>query len=106
MIKKTDEFIKEKSGEVANLLKTLGHPNRLLILCLLGERAMSVSELDERITTSGQSQISQFLKRMEREGLVASKRASHHVYYEIKDQRILKLIHFLNDTFCGDCDDK
>lgn len=91
--------IKSKSQEVAALLKTLGHPKRLLILCLLKTEEMSVGQLEEYCEI-GQSQISQFLKRMEYEGLVKHRREANFIYYSIADQRVSKLIIQLENIFC------
>jgi DNA-binding transcriptional ArsR family regulator len=67
------EEMQEKSKEVADMLKTLGHPKRLLILCSLSEGEKSVSEIEEACQAS-QSQVSQFLKRMESERLLTQRR--------------------------------
>lgn len=90
-----------QSKEVAELLKTLAHPNRLLILCLLKDGPMNVKDLQESIKVS-QSQTSQFLKRMEREGLIKGERRAKSVYYSILDEKIYLLINALDDIFCGE----
>lgn len=92
----------EKSQEVAQLLKTLGHPCRLLLLCSLTKGEKTVGELEAEMPETGQSQISQYLKRMELEGLLESRRAGRNVLYRIADSRILELIDFLGKNFCED----
>jgi DNA-binding transcriptional ArsR family regulator len=94
------EEMAEKSMEVASILKTLGHPKRLLILCTLSEGEKSVSDIEE-VCQASQSQVSQFLKRMENEGLLYSQRNGNHIFYSIKDERILKLINNLSNIFCN-----
>lgn len=93
------ENMEVKSAEVAKILKTLGHPKRLLILCALADEEKVVSELEE-VCGAGQSQVSQFLKRMENEGLLASRRDGNFVFYSIKDERIKALIQKLAEIFC------
>jgi len=53
----------------SNLLKTLSHKDRLLILCELKAGEKSVGELGN-ILTLPQSPLSQHLARMRKEGLV------------------------------------
>lgn len=89
----------DKSLEVANILKTLGHPKRLLILCLLKDGPKSVGELEE-LSETGQSQISSFLKRMTYEDLVESTRDGNFIFYSIKDKRVLELIKQLDKIYC------
>lgn len=91
--------MEKKSEEVANLLKTLGHPKRLLILCGLVESEKTVSEL-EKLCGAGQSQVSQFVKRMQNEGFIKSRKEVNFVYYSIRDQRISSLITEIAKIFC------
>ena len=77
--------------EVAALLKTISHPQRLMILCHLSQEELSVSELQSRCLIS-QSQLSQFLSRMTKEGLLTSKREGNFVYYRLSDPKTMKLM--------------
>jgi DNA-binding transcriptional ArsR family regulator len=94
------EAMLERSSEVAGILKTLGHPKRLLLLCSLSDGEKAVGEI-EQICEISQSQVSQFLKRMEGEGLVSSRRDGNFVYYSIKDERVASLINSLANIFCN-----
>ncbi len=94
-----DESMVKKSAEVAKLLKTLGHPKRLLILCALTDGEKTVTELEE-ICGAGQSQVSQFVKRMENEGFLQNRKDGNFVYYSIKDNRIAELIAKLAEIYC------
>lgn len=91
--------LRRQSKEVANLLKQLSHPQRLLILCSLIEGEKSVGEIEQACQAS-QSSVSQFLKGMRLEGLVQSRREGKQVYYKIVDPRILDLIRSLYSIFC------
>lgn len=93
-----DEVI-EKSGAIAAIFKHLSHQKRLLILCSLMEGRKTVGELADFCDT-GQSQTSQFLKRMELEGLLSSERDGTYMYYEIKDERIHQLMKQVKKIFC------
>jgi len=91
--------LKRKSKVVATLLKQLSHPQRLLILCSLAERELSVAEI-ERACGASQSAVSQFLKAMRLEGLVESRRDGKNVFYKISDQRVNELMRSLYSIFC------
>ena len=82
----------------AKLFKTLSNPLRLQIFCILFEKERSVSEL-EQFTTGSQSQISQFLKRMEYENLVKSRREGKFRIYSLADQKVRDLMEALSNIF-------
>ena len=91
--------IEEKCDEVAAFLKSLSHPQRLMIACHLSAGEKTVSELLALCHIS-QSQLSQFLKRMELEGLVDSRREGQYSHYRIKDKRLLQLLNTMQKLFC------
>lgn len=96
---KTTLKLKRRSVDVARLLKQLSHPQRLMILCCLGEGEKSVGEIEQTCGAS-QSSVSQFLKGMRLEGLLQSRRNGKQVFYQIKDSRVLELIQSLYTIFC------
>ena len=96
--KTQDEFI-QKSSDVSEILKTMGHPKRLLILCMLLDGEKSVSEIEQYCKIS-QSQVSNFLKRMMYENLLENRRDGNTIYYKISDPRISELVQQLQDIFC------
>lgn len=85
---------------VAEIFKTLGHWQRLFIICCLCEKEQSVGELQRRLGAR-QSVISQHLNRMRREGIVASRRAGMSVHYRIADPRLPDLIRGMEKIFRG-----
>ena len=93
------EISPEKCRYVAGVLKNLAHPGRLTLLCLLAEKARSVSELTE-LSDSSQSSVSQYLKQMKTQELLTSDRKGQRVLYSIKDPKVLKLISALHDIYC------
>ncbi|GEM_PF-2061622 len=84
---------------VADILKTLSHPGRLMILCVLLDGEKSVSDLEE-LCGIGQSQVSQFLKRMQYEKIVNFRKDGKFVLYSIADDKISKLIDQFSQIFC------
>jgi DNA-binding transcriptional ArsR family regulator len=92
--------LKRKSETVANLLKILSHPQRLIILCSVANGEKTVGEL-ERECGASQSAVSQFLKSMRLEGLIESRRKGQFIYYEIADPQVLELMKALYKIFCS-----
>jgi len=84
---------------VSGILKSLAHPSRLKILCYLVEKERSVNDLTEFCEIS-QSAMSQFLKRMKEEGIVASRRDGNFMYYGISDKKLIKLLQALKEIYC------
>ena len=89
----------DKTKEISQVLKALGHPDRLRLLCLLTEGERTVTQLVDSCGVS-QSQISQFLARMRAEGLVTAKRVGQSVSYRIARPEVKKLIRQLKNIFC------
>jgi len=92
--------LKRQCQTVSALLKVLSHPQRLMVLCCLGEGEKTVGELEEACGAS-QSAMSQFLKSMRLEGLIAFRREGQFVYYRIADERLVGLMTALHKVFCS-----
>ncbi len=92
--------MKDKCNEVAEMLKVIAHPKRLMIMCHLGEGEKNVSELLNLCDIS-QSQLSQFLSRMQREKLIKLRKEGTFSYYSIADKSILKLMQSMQKIFCS-----
>lgn len=95
------EMIKmqKKSEEIATLLKNFAHPQRLLILCYLSDGEKQVTDIYESIGLS-QSQASQFLKRMQSEGLLKIRREKNFSYYSVANKDVIKLLKSMQKIFC------
>jgi DNA-binding transcriptional ArsR family regulator len=85
--------------EATDFLKTLAHSNRLILLCLLAERERSVSEL-EQILGLRQPAVSQQLARLRADGLVTTRRDGKAIHYKVADERTMRFIKLLYETFC------
>jgi len=90
----------EQCDEVANIMKAIAHPQRLMLMCHLSEGEKNVSELLSLCEIS-QSQLSQFLNRMHRERLLALRKDGQYSYYSIADERVKKLMMSMQKVFCG-----
>ena len=84
--------------KVAEILKNLSHPQRLMILCHLSIQPRNVNELSE-LTDCSQSAVSQFLSRMKHQGLIESDREGHFVNYKIADPKIMELMESLHSIY-------
>ncbi len=80
-------------------LKAMSHPLRLKILCVLGNREVSVQEIVDSVGTS-QSNISQHLAILRDKGILASRKDANRVYYRVGDARTLRLIEMMQEVFC------
>lgn len=92
-------MLEENIGSVSQLLKSISHPLRLKILCLLQDRELSVGELQSEIQTST-ANISQHLALLRHQGIVKSRKDANFIYNSIADQRVIQLIDTLQDLFC------
>jgi len=88
------DMLQTKAAEVAGLMKTLSHPNRLLIVCQLMDGERSVGQIED---ASGvrQPTLSRELGRLRDEGLVTTRRESKVVFYSLKDAKLRNLMDVL-----------
>jgi ArsR family transcriptional regulator, virulence genes transcriptional regulator len=92
--------LEEKEVEnVAHLLKTMAHPIRLKILCLLQDGERTVGELRNEVKTTN-ANVSQHLTILRNQGIVTSRKDANFMYNRIGDPRILELIKSLRDLYC------
>lgn len=93
------KLMQDKCVEVSSLLKHFSHPQRLLILCYLSDGEKQVSDIHEAVGLS-QSQTSQFLKRMQNEGLLGLRREKNYSFYYIENNDVVKLLKSMQKIFC------
>jgi ArsR family transcriptional regulator len=87
------------AAEATKLLRALANERRLMILCQLGDQERSVGELQPLVGLS-QSALSQHLKVLREEGVVATRRESQTVWYRIADPAAVKVVATLAEIFC------
>lgn len=83
----------------AELLKTLGNPQRLRILCLLVEGEHSVGEINAHVPLS-QSALSQHLAVLREQALVETRREAQTIYYTLAEGPARALLGTLHDLYC------
>ena len=96
------EFIEndEHIEQASRALKAMSHPLRLKILCVLGDKEVSVQDIVDNVGTS-QSNISQHLAILRDKGVLRTRKDANRVYYRVSDTRTLQLIGMMRDVFCG-----
>lgn len=88
------------AGRAEALLRDLGNARRLMILCQLNDREMSVGDLQAAVGIS-QSALSQHLARLRASGIVTTRRSAQTIWYRIADPAALRLIATLAEIFCA-----
>lgn len=95
----TMEDMLRQSSQAATFLKALSNENRLMILCYLLDKELSVTALNEKLPLS-QSALSQHLALLRKDGLVTTRRESQTIFYSLGDARVKTLIQTLHGLFC------
>ncbi|MFT4574329.1 ArsR/SmtB family transcription factor [Marinomonas primoryensis] len=95
----TMEEMLRQSSQAAVFLKALSNENRLMILCHLLDKELSVTALNEKLPLS-QSALSQHLAVLRKDGLVSTRRVSQTIFYGLGDSRVKELIQTLHRLFC------
>ena len=94
------DTMQASATRASDMLKLLGHPHRLMVLCELKMGERSVSELAKRVGVS-QSPLSQHLARMRYENVVETRRDGQTVCYSLKKGEASLLIESLYEIFCA-----
>lgn len=84
---------------IAAMLKTMSHPLRLKILCLLQNREMTVGEIRDKVKTTN-ANVSQHLSILRNQGIVSFRKDANFIYNRIDDPRILELMGEMSRLFC------
>ena len=90
----------DSASRASSLMKTLGHKDRLMILCHLADGEKSVGQIADLLEIS-QSPLSQHLSRMRKEGLVDTRRQAQTIYYSLKSGEASRIVEVLYELFCA-----
>lgn len=91
--------LRDNAKEATVLLKALANENRLMILCYLEGRELSVSQLNQCLDLS-QSALSQHLAILRRDNLVRTRRESQTIYYSLNGDQARAVIQTLRSLYC------
>ncbi len=95
--------MKANAAKAARLMRALSNEHRLLILCYLEGKELSVSELNQCLDLS-QSALSQHLAVLRNDALVKTRRESQTIYYSLQGDQAERLIKTLHELFCAEED--
>ncbi|HDN2510333.1 TPA: helix-turn-helix transcriptional regulator [Providencia rettgeri] len=91
--------MKQAASQTASLLKTLGNPDRLILLCQLTQGEACVSDLEQQLGIQ-QPTLSQQLTVLRNDGLVKTRREGKRIYYAIADEKLFTLLNTLYQLYC------
>ncbi len=92
--------LRPHADQAARLLKALGNPQRLMILCNLVGGELTVGELIARLPLS-QSATSQHLAVLREQGIVATRREAQTIHYSLQAGPAAEVIAVLHQIYCG-----
>lgn len=91
----------ENVSSAANLLKAMSNESRLMVLCALLGKELSVWQLNELVPLS-QSALSQHLAALRKAGLVFTRKEAQTIYYRVANDHPEKVIAVLKSIYCPD----
>ena len=94
--------MREQAQRIAELMGQLANENRLLILCALLEKPMTVGELAGEVPGISGPAISQHLQKLRAGQLVQAEKQGQFVRYSIKDERLYALMALLKKEYCSE----
>lgn len=98
--------MREKARIIAELMAQMANENRLLILCALLERPMTVGELAGQVPNITGPALSQHLHRLRSGGLVRAEKKGQFVCYSLGDERLRALMAVLKEKYCDSASDQ
>ncbi len=84
--------------DISKLMKSISHPIRFKILCLLQDDEASVGDLVARIDSSN-SNISQHLNILRNQGIIDYRKDANYIYNRITDWRVIELIRKVHQLY-------
>lgn len=92
--------LEPRADEAVELLTAMANTKRLLILCHLLDKELSVSELSARVDLA-QSPLSQHLSKLRALRLVAARREGQSIRYRLASEDVARVLTTLHGIFCA-----
>ena len=92
--------LKKNAKKASNLLKSMSHPSRLMVLCHLMNGECPVSVLNQAVPLS-QSALSQHLASLRAAGLVETRRESQVIHYRLNSKAVAGILQALYRIYCN-----
>ncbi len=86
---------------LAKIIKSISHPIRLKILCLLVDGGQTVGQIHGQLSTS-YANVSQHLQRLQGQGLVSTDKQANFVHYSIAASSTKEIIRVLRRLYCAE----
>ncbi len=96
-----DSMKDEQIRDISKLMKSISHPIRFKILCLLQDDELSVGDLRNHLETSN-SNITQHLNILRNQGVIDFRKDSNYIYNRIVDWRIIELMRKMQQLYLSD----
>ena len=90
----------KNAEQVAELLKIIAHPIRLMVICLLREREYYALEIQEALGTT-KGNISQHMKILLMNKIIGKRHEANRTYFSLKDKNLHKLIETMEKIYCS-----
>ena len=87
--------------KIAAMLKTMAHPIRLKILCLLQDKELTVGDLQKEVKTTN-ANVSQHLTILRNQGIIASRKEANFIFNKIGDPKVIELTMTMKKLFCNE----
>jgi len=89
--------------DISKVMKSISHPIRFKILCLLRDEELSVGDILEEINTTS-SNITQHLNILRNQGIIDFRKDANFIYNRIVDWRIMELIGKMHQLYSTNSD--
>lgn len=93
------EDLRTHAEQAAQMLKSLAHPERLMILCQLVSHEQCVGDLLKN-TQLSQSAFSQHLSVLRKHHLVKTRKEAQTIYYDLADEKAIQILALLHQLYC------
>lgn len=93
--------MKQNAEHASALLRAMSNKSRLLILCLLNQRELSVSDMVTELQLP-QSTLSQHLAVLRQDKLVQTRRDAQTIYYKLASKEVESIIAVLYQLYCSE----
>lgn len=94
------EALRDAAEQACALMKALGNPDRLMLLCELAQGERSVTQLQELLGIL-QPTLSQQLAVLREEGLVDTRREGKSIHYRLLSPQALAVLEVLYQQYCA-----
>lgn len=93
------EVLRKAAFHACGLLKILGNPDRLLLLCQMTQGEYCVGEL-QALTGINQPTLSQQLTVLREEEVVNTRREGKQIFYTIASKEAMAVLQVLYELYC------